>query len=254
VGNSSINHTPPQTAGYGCSFKKSRSDFNTFLTAPKDGRKSSARIKKLAALYALICVLFFGGRRFCYAQDAPPQNPEELIELESAPVGSSANSLNSNATQSSIFLFVRMIIVLALVALCIFFVMRFFKRGSQGAPLSDPYLKKTASLTLSPGKSVHVITLDDNAFIIGVTDAAVNLIGKIENKELVDAMNLHAEEQSASRLPRDFSRLLGLFGGPRQKASETKQFTKAFDETARVIRGQRSRLSTLKTQDGDEAE
>ena len=220
---------------------------------------NSSRIK-LAALCALFCVLFFGGARLCYAQenaeDAPPQNPEELIVLDSSPEDSSVNSSNSNATQSSIFLFVRMVVVLALVTLCIYLVMRFFKRGSQSAFSSDPYLKKTASLTLSPGKSLHVVTLDDNAFIIGVTDAAVNLIGKVENKELVDAMNLHAEEQNATRLPRDFSRLLDLFGGAqnkgaRGKGSENKPVSQIFDETAHVIRGQRSRFSTQRPQNGD---
>jgi flagellar protein FliO/FliZ len=171
--------------------------------------------------------------------DSAPRNPEEsiILNLEDPPVAAPQIS----GASSSVFLFVRMILVLALVVGCIYAVMRFFRRGMTNAFTDDPYLKKTSSLTLAPGKTVHVVTLDDSAFLIGVTDNAVNLIGKIENKELVDAMNLYAEEgavQNSRRAAHDFSRLLGIFTGKRQK----KSFAQTLDETADIIRGQRSRI------------
>jgi flagellar protein FliO/FliZ len=129
--------------------------------------------------------------------------------------------------------------------------MRFFKRGIKSAFNSDPYLKRTASLTLAPGKTVQVVTLDDSAFLIGVTDNAINLIGKVENKELVDAMNLHAEEESPAAKPRDFSQLLDIFAGNRKKTAP-KPFSQTLDETVDSIRGQRIRLSGLHAVKEDE--
>jgi flagellar protein FliO/FliZ len=125
--------------------------------------------------------------------------------------------------------------------------MRFFKKGMTNAYGTDPFLKRTASLTLSPGKTVHVVTLDESAFLIGVTDSAINLIGTVENKELVDAMNLRAQEETVPEKPHDFSRLLEIFSGQRAKKTGARTFSESFDETANSIRHQRSRISGLKS-------
>jgi flagellar protein FliO/FliZ len=174
-------------------------------------------------------------------------NPEESIVLDPQTETVAEQQLPLSLSRSPAVLFIRMIVVLVLIVACIYGVMRFFRRGMKNDFTSDPYLKRTASLTLTPGKTVHVITLDDNAFLIGVTDNAINLIGKIENKELVDAMNLHADEESVQGGPRDFSRLLDIFSGKRGKNAGTQSFSDSLEETVGVIRGQRSRISGLNT-------
>ncbi|GMO50188.1 MAG: hypothetical protein Pg6C_13600 [Treponemataceae bacterium] len=206
------------------------------------------------------------------AESAPPQtgqadnetalpNPEENIIInQSGSGGIGAETVAGNPAPLPTFNIVRMIVVLALVAGCLYAVMKFFKRGMTSAFTDDPYLKKTASLTLAPGKTVHVVTLDDSAFLVGVADNSVNLIGKIENKELVDAMNLYAAEEAARqntrRGPLDFSRLLGIFTGVRKKETRAgdggtadfrddarqKSFFQTLDETTDAIRERRARI------------
>ena len=62
-------------------------------------------------------------------------------------------------TSLGVWFFVRMILVLAVVIALIYFFFAFLKKTTGVGNVSDPYLKKVASLPLALGKSVHVITL-----------------------------------------------------------------------------------------------
>lgn len=111
----------------------------------------------------------------------------------------------------------RMIFVLiGIIALIYAFVWALRKFSTPKAK-EDLYLKEVANLTLSPGKSVRVISLKDKAYIIGVTDSSINLITEVQDKELIDAMNLNAE-QSANEKPKDFSTMLSMFSGTSSNA------------------------------------
>ena len=84
------------------------------------------------------------------------------------------------------------------------------------------FLKKAASLTLSPGKTVHVVTLQDHAYIVGTADNSINLLGEIKDKELIDALNLQSEVFPGKRAP-DFASLLSLFMPKPKKQEESKK-------------------------------
>ena len=73
-----------------------------------------------------------------------------------------------------------MIFALAVVVGIAWGIFHFLKKGIKTENDNDPFLRKVSHLTLSPGKSVQVITLQDNAFLIGVSDEKISLIGKIE--------------------------------------------------------------------------
>jgi flagellar protein FliO/FliZ len=211
-------------------------------------------IFKKIFLVMFLCCLTAVSAQEAQEQSQTPVNPEESILFGAPAPAETSAEIPPSLSRSPVTLFIRMVVVLALVVACIYGVMRFFRRGIKNAYASDPYLKRTASLTLSPGKTVHVITLDDSAFLIGVTDTAINLIGTVENKELVDAMNLHAEEESVTEKPKDFSQLLDVFNGKRKKKTSAQPFSEILEETAEVIRGQRGRLSGLKTVKQDDTE
>lgn len=126
---------------------------------------------------------------------------------------------------STFFLFLRMILVLAFVIGCIYAVMWLMKRSMKTDPNnSDPFLRRVSSVDLLPGKSVHVVTLLDHAYLVGVSDSGVNLIGELDrenekDKELINAMNLYADEHQNVKKPKSFADVLDIFmpGGPREK-------------------------------------
>lgn len=73
----------------------------------------------------------------------------------------------------------------------------FLLKKANAIPLNDdPYLKVVSSLKLAPNKLLYIVTLGREAFLIALTEKSVTLISKIEDKELIDALNLNAENQS----------------------------------------------------------
>lgn len=115
-----------------------------------------------------------------------------------------------------------MVLVLAVVIVCIYVVVYLLRRGIHSRTLSDVFLKKAASLTLSPGKTVHIVTLQDHAYIIGTADNSINLLGEINDKELIDALNLQSEIVPGKRAP-DFASLLSLFMPKPKKTAAPKK-------------------------------
>lgn len=139
--------------------------------------------------------------------------------------------LNSTATDSSgdyedgtstLGLFVRMIIVLVIIVLLIYAFVWFLRKTSNKKVKDDPYLKEVANLTFVQGKSVRVITLKDKAYIIGVTDSNINLIAEVDDKDLIDAMNLNAEKEPTGK-PKDFASILSSFV---KSTTKTEDFLK----------------------------
>lgn len=136
-----------------------------------------------------------------------------------------------------------MIFVLAFVIACIYAVIWFMRRSTKTNPNdNDPFLRKVASVDVAAGKSVQVVTLVDKAYIIGVADSSVNLIAEVADKELIDAMNLYADEHKNVKKPRSFADVLDIFmpNGPREKRS---MFSDSKDKIGEMLEKQRNRLN-----------
>lgn len=123
---------------------------------------------------------------------------------------------------SGFWAFVRMIIVLAIVIAAIYFVFKLFKKSISPAAENDPFLRKVSGITLSPGKSIQVVTLIDKAYLVGVSDSSVNLIAEIDDKELINAMNLHSDKTTNQFKAKSFAEVLEMFM-PSQKKTEEAQ-------------------------------
>lgn len=124
----------------------------------------------------------------------------------------SGTSQNSNYKgPSTVGTFVRMIIVLILVIGLIYGVLLFVKKKTNVVKADDDYLRRAAWINIAPGKSVEVITLIDKAYLIGVTDENITLLGEIDDKELISAMNLNADKKNNTKKPSNFSEVLDMF-------------------------------------------
>lgn len=145
----------------------------------------------------------------------------------------------TSAANSTFWLFVRMIVVLAIVIGIIYLIVWLLKKSMDPGVQEDEYLKKTASLTLAPGKSVQVVTLGDQAWVLGVSEESVSLISEIQDKELINAMNIHAEPNNAKK-PLDFASMLANVAGTRKKSG--------FTRTEDFIKDRRDRFSNRNNQ------
>ncbi|MGI5057742.1 FliO/MopB family protein [Treponema pectinovorum] len=188
--------------------------------------------KKLLAFCAILSFFVFFNQKF-YSQNTESQKSENSLQSSSAAFDISTDPSQIQLTDSSpanpasqkepstIWLFVRMIFALAIVAAFAYGIFYFMKRNVKNANDNDPFLRKVSQITLSPGKSVQVITLQESAYLIGVSDQNINLIGKIDDKELVNAMNLYADKNERVKKPKSFSEILEIFMPQNKKTDES---------------------------------
>lgn len=190
----------------------------------------------------------------CFAQNATTQESSIVVkDSEVSDIDESSILLNSSENQitqdsasgfSTFWLFFRMILILGIVVVCIYAVFWFMKKSVKGESDEDePFLRKVSSVSLAPGKSVQIVTLVDKGFIVGVSEDSVNLISEINDKELIDAMNLYSDKKKQTQKPRSFADVLEIFM-PRKK--DTNIYDDSSKKFADMLNKQRDRL-----QDGE---
>lgn len=169
---------------------------------------------------------------------------ESLYSLENP--GSTATTGNETKSSplSTVWVFFRMILVLAIVLAIVWIIFKLLKRSSDTDKSSDEFLRKVSSLTISPGKSIQIVTLIDKAYLLGVSDNSVNLITEIEDPELIQAMNLYADKNAKVEKPKSFEEVLELFM-PKKKKNE---FNKSRNANAFEDGAARQILDSLKKQ------
>ena len=146
---------------------------------------------------------------------------ETLYSLDGSGATDGTSSAKASSPLSTVWVFLRMILVLAIVLAIIWIIFKLMKRSVDPEKSSDEFLRKVSSITISPGKSVQIITLIDKAYLLGVSDNSVNLITEIDDPELIQAMNLYADKNAKVDKPKSFEDVLELFM-PKKKKNVTK--------------------------------
>ena len=181
--------------------------------------------KSIKSLLTVVFLLLSFG--ILNAQQSTSTNQKDNVVSEQSiilnPQTDAVSQENANdeyKPASTIGVFVRMIIVLIVVVLLIYAFFWFVKRKTNNnLKTDDDYLRRVAYLNIAPGKTVEVITLIDKAYLIGVTEDNINLLGEIDDKELITAMNLNSDKKANIKKPATFNEVLELF---LQKGSKKK--------------------------------
>jgi len=120
----------------------------------------------------------------------------------------------------SVFSIFRMLVTLAVVAAAIYGLVYFlkFRRTSRAKAELDPFLKILASVPLGASRGVHVVSVGQQAWLVGSAETGVNLISEIADKDTINAMLL--EDSKRIAMPpiggagplHDFKAILGRLG------------------------------------------
>ena len=203
----------------------------------------SESVKKAFTVLTLI-LSFFIFQANLYSQEAQNNlnqgTQSEVFDESSIQIADSTNSeadlLLNSGSGSMLWSFIRMILVLALVIALIWLVIKLLKKNNIGTGDDDPFLRRVSSVSLGQGKSVQIVTLVDEAFLVGVSENSVNLISRIDDKELVNALNVYAEQHGSSSKPKNFAELMAIFSGTQNKKSTEEKKSNIYDgSTAQVL-------------------
>lgn len=181
-----------------------------------------------------------------FQEEIPPVVVEDTVvviedplrAVEQSYVLADDNSVVPVSAVSSIWVIIRTILTLAIVAVAIYGIVYFLKKSSGKIANKDPFLKVLASTHLGSGRYAHVVSVGTRAWLVGCGDGGgVRPIGEIEDKDLLDAMLLEEARKSTQETSTfsDFKSIISRFG----ITSEQK------NSTADEIRKRRERLKGL---------
>ncbi len=210
--------------------------------------------KNSRSVIALISVmLFFFSSVSIFAQTASESNVQQpgessvsSAETEPLPAWnwSSQESGQTASQPSTFFLFLKMVFALGIVLFLAYIAVRLLKRGNKIVSSDDPFLRHVSHLSLSTTRSVDVVTILDHAYILGVSDNSVNLIGQIDDAELVNSMNLYADKNDNTNRPKSFEDILSIFmPGESKKSRQQNIFGSSARDAAESLHRQRERLN-----------
>ena len=196
--------------------------------------------------FLLLIIVFFGSAFPLSAQAEAGE--EQVVEaVQSAPVIDESSIILGETTPaplpnetSSIFVVLRMVLVLALAALAIYGVVFFIKRLARPRENVDPHLKILARVPLSNDSFAAVVSLGAKAWLVGGGSGGINLISPIDDIESLETMLLDDARRSAETGTRrlfDFSSLLRKPG-----AAQSEKKGSIGGSLAEALRKQRERL------------
>jgi len=171
------------------------------------GGEKLGNFKKLIA-----AVLLCTAAVFClYSQSQSTNSVSEDTIVLTDTETTSTNQTTTYKGTSTAGTFIRMIFALIIVVALIYGVLWFVRKKTNNVKNDDEYLRRAAWINISPSKTIEVITLIDKAYLIGVTEDNITLLGEIEDKELIEAMNINADKKANTAKPINFTQVLDSF-------------------------------------------
>jgi len=157
------------------------------------------------------------------AAELPAETPAEdrIAAAERAlPLGDDAAGTAVTSSPASALSILRILLTLAVVAAAIYGLVFLVRRFARGSTSRDPFLKILASAPLGANRSVYIISVGSQAWLVGAAENGVHLISEIGDRDALDAMFLEdsrksadAESSGGRRFP-DFRALLRRLGMP----------------------------------------
>jgi len=148
-------------------------------------------------------------------QRTQPERVDESTLLFDEPGSTEPGQDFSSGPSFGVGDFVRMVLVLAAVVAAIYGIFFVIKKASAGTTGDSDLIRPLGSRTLPGNKSLHLVEIGQQVFLVGAADHAINLIAEITDKESIDQLVLQAATESGNR-KKSFSELLGaVLGGAR---------------------------------------
>ena len=167
------------------------------------------------------------------ARELPSAEPvdESTLFLDGTPNSEGGPSIN--VSPFGIWDLLRMLLVLAAVIGVVYGIFFLLKRGAKGKFIQNGSIRLLGSQSLPGNRSMYLVEVGSQVFLIGAGGDSVNLISEITDKETVDAMIL-AGESGTNGTKKSFGEMItGMFKG-------------GDNQSLRFMREQKERLQQLR--------
>ncbi|MFO7849210.1 MAG: flagellar biosynthetic protein FliO [Spirochaetia bacterium] len=173
------------------------------------------------------------------------QAEEEELQIDDAETPET--EMEGGLTQFSLWDFLRMFLILGAVIAAIYGIFFILKRLGNPSFQGNSLISVLSTQNLQGNRSLHLVEVGNEVFLIGSSEGGVELVGKIEDQETLDQVKLYRSEMSAGgqsfqRSLKDiFQRGKGT-NGEKVSASGKEENTGA---SAFFMKKQRERLKNL---------
>jgi len=198
--------------------------------------------------FVLLAALVLGSAGVLAAQTAPSPvaaspTPAPLPDEKTLTISDNAAPAATPAPAADITVwdFVKMIFILALVIGLILGFVWFMRRIQGQGSTADSPIKVLHSQTLGGSRSLQVVEVANEIFLLGVSDSGVTVVKDLTGTEAADAFRLAASQRALKKTV--FSDLLNGFLGVKPKIRP--DVAEPADNSADFLKKQRERLKNL---------
>ena len=215
--------------------------------------RSPHRIKMKKAIF----IIFFIAVSMAYSQNGDthseatsnyfnvPTETENNTNNEPA-ILQDIRNIENRASVSSTGMFIRAIIGFILTLVGIYLVFMYLKNKTKKISGSNEIIKILATTTVASNRYISIIEIAEEMYLISISDHNINLLEKIENKEIKDQIRMMYINSKENVVEDSFKNILNqtlsIFKQPKMKEKDPLKYTKEI----------RERLKNLNSNDNED--
>ena len=148
-------------------------------------------------------------------------------------------NIENRATVSNTGMFIRAIIGFILTLAGIYFVFIYLKNRTKKISGSNEIIRILATTPVAANRYISIIEIADEMYLISISDHNINLLEKIENKEIKDQISMMYINSKENAVEDSFKNILNqtlsIFRQPKMKEKDALQSTKEIRERLRNL-------------------
>lgn len=148
-------------------------------------------------------------------------------------------NIENRATVSNTGMFIRAIIGFILTLVGIYLVFIYLKNRTKKISGSNEIIRILATTAVAANRYISIIEIADEMYLISISDHNINLIEKIENKEIKDQIRMMYINSKENVVEDSFKNILNqtlsIFGQSKMKEKDALQSTKEIRERLRNL-------------------
>lgn len=189
--------------------------------------------------YTLLICLFL----FCsgiQVQAIPMESEQQKVEM-------SYEEPHEVETPNVFWMIVQMILALGLILFLAWGLIRFFGGNLRGR-LQGRYIRVLDEVTLGPNRGMVVIEVGGKAFLVGVTDHQISMLGELDDSQMIEDMiaasleNIHASPNNPAKV---WSNVKDQLLSGLHKKKPTQGFEAMVDQKMQTLEKMSHRLRNL---------